>query len=151
MKLINIKGNTYCIKGGTNTGIIKLDNSSTLIVDPGLGGMRPRKIMELLKDNNMDIKYIINTHEHEDHYEGCSQMKQFNNNIQVLASMEAKISIDNPYKFADYILGGKSNKFLSPKLTEEKNNLIKVDTIIDEGEIVLNNRKFEIIKLRGHM
>ena len=31
MKLINIKGNTYCIKGGTNTGIIKLDNSSTLI------------------------------------------------------------------------------------------------------------------------
>ena len=60
MKLINIKGNTYCIKGGTNTGIIKLDNSSTLIVDPGLGGMRPRKIMELLKDNNMDIKYIIN-------------------------------------------------------------------------------------------
>ena len=49
MKLINIKGNTYCIKGGTNTGIIKLDNSSTLIVDPGLGGMRPRKIMELLK------------------------------------------------------------------------------------------------------
>lgn len=150
MKLINIKGNTYCIKGGTNTGIIKLDNSSILIVDPGLGGMRSRKIMELLKDNNMDIKYIINTHEHEDHYEGCSQMKQFNNNIQVLASMEAKISIDNPYKFADYILGGKSNKFLSPKLTEEKNNLIKVDTIIDEGEIVLNNRKFEIIKLRGH-
>ena len=113
MKLINIKGNTYCIKGGTNTGIIKLDNSSTLIVDPGLGGMRPRKIMELLKNNNMYIKYIINTHEHEDHYEGCSQMKQFNNNIQVLASMEAKISIDNPYKFADYILGGKSNKFLS--------------------------------------
>ena len=47
-------------------------------------------------------------------------------------------------------MGGKSNKFLSPKLTEEKNNLIKVDTIIDEGEIVLNNRKFEIIKLRGH-
>ena len=58
MKLINIKGSTYYIKGGTNTGIIKLDNNNVLMIDPGLGGMRPRRIMELLNKNNLTVKYI---------------------------------------------------------------------------------------------
>lgn len=150
MKLKNINGNTYYIKGGTNTGVIKLNHNESLIIDPGLGGMRPRKIVELLKENNMDIKYIINTHEHGDHYEGCSQLKKFDNNIQILSSSQAKIFIDNPNKFADYIVGGKTNKFLKFKVAEEKNNSIKVDNIIEEGSIVLNNKKFEIIKLKGH-
>ncbi|WP_455539741.1 MBL fold metallo-hydrolase [Terrisporobacter sp.] len=150
MKLINIKGDTYYIKGGTNTGIVKLDNSSALVIDPGLGGMRPRKIMELLENNHMDVKYIINTHEHEDHYEGCNQIKQSNKGIHILSSKEAKKFIDDSCKFADYILGGKSNRFLIPKVCKEKDNLIEVDTIVNEGEIVLNNKKIEIIKLTGH-
>lgn len=45
MKLTNINGNTYYIKGGTNTGVIRLDDNNALIIDPGLGGIRPRKIM----------------------------------------------------------------------------------------------------------
>ena len=55
MKLINIKGDTYYIKGGTNTGVVKLDEDNVLIIDPGLGGLRPKKIMGLLKENNMKI------------------------------------------------------------------------------------------------
>lgn len=35
MKLINIKGDTYYIKGGTNTGVVKLDEDNVLIIDPG--------------------------------------------------------------------------------------------------------------------
>ena len=49
MKLINIKGNTYYIKGGTNTGIVKLHNNSVLIIDPGLGGRRHKNIYRLSK------------------------------------------------------------------------------------------------------
>lgn len=150
MKLTNINGNTYYIKGGTNTGVIRLDDNGVLIIDPGLGGIRPKKMMELLKENNMEIKYIINTHEHGDHYEGCSQLKKLDKNIKILSSLEAKIFIDNPNKFADYTIGGKTNKFFNFKISEEKNNLTKVDEIIEEGNIVLNNRKFEIIKLKGH-
>lgn len=150
MKLTNINGNTYYIKGGTNTGVIRLDDNKALIIDPGLGGIRPRKMMDLLKANNMDIKYIINTHEHGDHYGGCSKLKELDNNIQILSSSEAKIFIDNPNKFADYTIGGKTNKFWRFKVSEEKNNLTKVDVVIEEGNIVLNNKKIEIIKLRGH-
>ena len=38
-------------------------------------------------------------------------------------------------------------KFKEPS---EESHLTKVDDIIEEGKIVLNNRKFEIIKLSGH-
>ena len=150
MKLINIKGSTYYIKGGTNTGIIKLDNNNVLMIDPGLGGMRPRRIMELLNKNNLTVKYIINTHEHEDHYEGCSQIKKFDNKVEILSSKEAKMYIDYPNKFAEYTLGGRANSFFNTRVSKEKNNLTKIDNIIDEGKIVLNDKEFEIIKLRGH-
>jgi len=150
VKLTNINGNTYYIKGGTNTGVIRLDDNKVLIIDPGLVGIRPIKMMDLLKANNMNIKYIINTHEHGDHYGGCSKLKELDNNIQILSSSEAKIFIDNPNKFADYTVGGKTNKFWKFKVSEEKNNLTKVDATIEEGNIVLNNKKIEIIKLRGH-
>lgn len=150
MKLINIKGDTYYIKGGTNTGVIRLDNNNCLIIDPGRYGIKQRKMIELLKENNMVIKYIINTHEHGDHYEGSSNLKKLNNNIQILSSSEAKIFIDNPNKYADYTVGGKANKFLKFKESSEESHETKVDDIIEEGKIVLNNRKFEIIKLSGH-
>lgn len=150
MKLKNIKGNTYCINGGTNTGVIRLNDNGALVIDPGLGGIRPRKMIELLKENNMDIKYIINTHEHGDHYEGCAKLKELDNNIKILSSSEAKLFIDNPNKFEEYTLGGRANKFFKFKSYKEKNNLIKVDDTIEEGNIVLNNRILEIIKLRGH-
>lgn len=150
MKLTNIKGNTYYIKGGTNTGVIRLDNNNCLIIDPGRYGVKQRKMVEVLRENNMVIKYIINTHEHGDHYEGCSYLKKLNNNIQILSSSEAKIFIDNPNKFADYTVGGKANKFLKFKESSQESHITKVDDTIEEGKIVLNNRKFEIIKLRGH-
>lgn len=150
MKLSNIKGNTYYIKGGTNTGIYVFNDNSSLIIDPGLGGTRPSKMMELLKENNIKPKYIINTHEHGDHYEGSSQLKKIDKNIEILSSEEAKIYIDNPKIYGDYTLGGRCNEFFYSKLSKEKNISIKVDKIIEEGKLVLNNDELEIIKLRGH-
>ena len=150
MKLTNIKGNTYYIKGGTNTGVVKLDDNNALIIDPGLGGSRPGKMIELLNNNEMNISYIINTHEHGDHFEGCKQLKEFNSNIQILSSEEARIFIENPNKFAEYSIGGKSNNFFKFKMTDSINKFINVDCIIKEGYLVLNNKKVEIIKLRGH-
>lgn len=150
MKLTNISGNTYYIRGGTNTGVIKLDDKYALIIDPGRDGVRQRKMMELLNEDNLKIKYIINTHEHGDHSEGCIQLKELDNNIQVLSSLESKIFIENPHKFADYIIGGKSNKFLGFKEFCNGNNVINIDSTLKEGEIVLNDIKFEIIKLNGH-
>lgn len=150
MKLNCIKGNTYYIKGGTNTGIYKFKDGSVLLIDPGLLGMRPKKIINLLEENNLKLKYIINTHEHGDHFEGGIVLLESNPDIKVFSSEEAKVFIENPNFAADYSMGGKANEFLNLKLFNEKNKRIKVDEVIKEGSLELNGEQFEIIKLSGH-
>ncbi len=150
MELTNINGNTYYIKGGTNTGVVCLDNDEVLLIDPGLGGTRPKRILKLIEDNNLKIRYIINSHEHDDHYEGCIKLKEMQDDIQIMSSPRAKLLIDNSYIGADYILGGKRNKFLKYKEDKSNKKSSLVDKIIQEGSVVLNNNKIEIIKLKGH-
>ena len=150
MKLNCIKGNTYYIKGGTNTGIYKFKDGSVLLIDPGLLGVRPKKIINLLEENNLKLKYIINTHEHGDHFEGGIVLLESNPDIKVFSSEEAKVFIENPNFAADYSMGGKANEFLNLKLFNEKNKRIKVDEVIKEGSLELNGEQFEIIKLSGH-
>lgn len=150
MKLNCIKGNTYYIKGGTNTGIYKFKDGSVLLIDPGLLGMRPKKIINLLEENNLKLKYIINTHEHGDHFEGGIVLLESNPDIKVFSSEEAKVFIENPNFAADYSMGGKANEFLNLKLCNENNKRIKVDEVIKEGSLELNGDQFEIIKLSGH-
>ena len=50
MNLINISGNTFYIRGGTNTGLYLFDDNSALIIDPGLSGARPNKIIKILNE-----------------------------------------------------------------------------------------------------
>ena len=52
MNLINISGNTFYIRGGTNTGLYLFDDNSALIIDPGLSGARPNKIIKIDNENN---------------------------------------------------------------------------------------------------
>ena len=52
MKLRNIKGNTYLINGGTNTGVYLFENNDALLVDTGLAGKRQEKMIGIFKENN---------------------------------------------------------------------------------------------------
>ena len=61
MNLINISGNTFYIRGGTNTGLYLFDDNSALIIDPGLSGARPNKIIKILNKViviNKDKKFL---------------------------------------------------------------------------------------------
>lgn len=151
MELINIKGNTFYIKGGTNTGVYLYNgNNLAIIIDPGLSGLRPKKIIKLLQENNITPRYIINTHEHNDHFGGCSYIKEIDNNIQILSSYQAKLYIENQQLFSTYIMGGKSNNLLNSKL---KNNVcyeVKIDKTLEEGIYNIDNTKLNIIDFKGH-
>ena len=86
MKLINIKGDTYYIKGGTNTGVVKLDEDNVLIIDPGLGGLRPKKIMGLLKENNMNENNLYHFETKEEAIENLDNIIKDDDVILVKAS-----------------------------------------------------------------
>lgn len=150
MNLINIKGNTFYIKGGTNTGIYLFEDLTALMIDPGLSGIRPKNIIKMLKNNGINLKFIINTHEHDDHYVSCNQFKLENNDIRILSSRYAKIYIDNPELFSKYILGGKPNNFFNKSLRSEPIYDLKVDETLDEGKLILNKDVFEVIEFKGH-
>lgn len=150
MKLQKVIGNTYFIKGGTNTGVYLFKNNEALLIDPGLSGLRPKNMIKMFENEKIKLKYIINTHEHEDHYGACSQIKSQNESIEILSSGYAKIFIERPELFSNLILGGKANKFLEAKISHRRNEKISVNTIISEGTIKKNDTEFEVINLKGH-
>ena len=150
MKLQKVFGNTYFVKGGTNTGVYLFENNEALLIDPGLNGIRPKNMIKMFENEKIIPKYIINTHEHEDHVAACGQIKHSYPKVEIIASENAKIFIERPELFSDFILGGKHNKFLTAKLFHRNVEKIYVDTIVDEGTLNKNNTNFEIINLKGH-
>lgn len=149
MELINIKGGTYLIKGGTNTGVY-IYNNDAIVVDPGLGGNRPKRIIKLLEENNIDLKFIINTHEHNDHYGSCSQFKETNESVKIASSAYSKMYIENSELFSKYVIGGKTNDFMESKLKNKSMDEVKIDMVVDEGKISLDGIEVEIIEFKGH-
>ncbi len=157
-----IAKNTYFIEGGTNTGIYTYNNNA-VIIDPGLAGARPKRILNKLESMGFKAKYILNTHEHDDHYGGCGQLKDKEKAIINASSEYAKLYIENPILFPTYIMGGNSSDIMikSSKLTEK--DITKVDMILSEGILnldtgknlkdngrKLNENEIRVIDLKGH-
>lgn len=150
MRLINIKGNSFYIKGGTNTGVYIFDDKSALIIDPGLPGARPRNIIRDLERDGIEVKWIINTHEHNDHYGAGYQFKDKFKDLINMSSKDSKPYIDNPILFSAYIMGGNTNEFLNTILTNKNMETVSIDKTIEPGTIIINNEYIEIIDLKGH-
>lgn len=145
MELTKIKGNTYYINTSTNIGVYVFKNKNCILIDTGANNSASKKIDEVLTQNKLHPKYIINTHSHLDHcggntyfqsnYPGClvytsSKEKLFMENGDLHASI---LSMGSPYKSLD-----KSNKPLS------------VDFSLEYGMNKINDEKFEVISLKGH-
>ncbi|VFE48146.1 MBL fold metallo-hydrolase [Clostridioides difficile] len=150
MNLTKVKGNTFFIKGGTNTGIYIFEDNTALMIDPGLCGSRPRRVNKVLDENNIQVRYIINTHGHDDHYGACNQFKEYYKDVRIMSSEYDKLYIENPELFSKYIVGGKSNVFMDNILKNKMLDDIKIDKSIKAGKIELNNEIFDIIEFQGH-
>lgn len=150
MEITNIKGNTYYIKGGTNTGIYLFNDNKALMIDPGLNGTRPKRVIEELEANDIALKYIINTHEHNDHYGACNAFKERYKDLEILSSKYAKMYIEHPELFHKYIMGGKSNKFIDGRLKDKSSEYISIDRTISKGNAIIEDIDFKIIELPGH-
>lgn len=150
MRLVHIRGNTYYIRGGTNTGVYIYKDKEALIIDPGLPGLRVKRIIEILKERNIDLKWIINTHEHNDHYGAIYQLKNEYNKAITMSTQSSKIYIENPKLFSTYIIGGNSNKFMDDKLRNKIDDKVYIDYIVEEGKLQICNESIEIVNLNGH-
>ncbi|MEN2258514.1 MBL fold metallo-hydrolase [Paraclostridium benzoelyticum] len=150
MRFKNIKGNSFYIRGGTNTGVYVFSDKSALIIDPGLPGVRPRNIIRDLEKEGITIKWMINTHEHNDHYGAGYQFKEKYPNLVNMSSFYSKLYIDNPILFSTYIVGGNTNEFFDNILMSKNMKNVSIDRTIKPGKLHINGEYIEIIDLKGH-
>lgn len=145
MELNKIKGNTYFIDGPTNIGVYAFKNKFCILIDSGLDNSAARKIDDILKENKLHPKYIINTHSHIDHCGGNNYFKDTYTGTLTYTSEKEKLYLENPKLFPTVLFSASPIK----KLFDNKKTII-VDEVLNYGTNKINDEKFEIISLKGH-
>lgn len=148
MELIKINGNTYYIPAPTNIGVFLFKDKYSLLIDTGSDNSEARKICSLLSAKGISVKYVINSHEHFDHWGGNIFIRENFPGSIFYSSRESGLFIENPYLFPLYIFGGNPPLELSRDYVRSKQ--MKVDYLAEPGTAKINNEKFEIISLSGH-
>jgi len=145
MMLNKIKGSSYYIDAPTNIGVYVFKNKNCLLVDSGINSTQAKKIDEVLIQNDLHPKYIINTHSHIDHCGGNLYFKNNYPGVLIYTSQSEKLFMDNPllHSYAQY----SANPI---KEIVRNNKVVPVDSVIDYGLNKINDEKFEIIPLKGH-
>jgi glyoxylase-like metal-dependent hydrolase (beta-lactamase superfamily II) len=107
------------------------------LIDPGLKAYLPN-LLESMEDEGIareDIRYIINTHSHPDHFEGS---ELFNNSEVQIAMHEEEIAFMNGLGARIYFLFG-----MAPPD-------VRITMRLQTGVIILGDETFEILHIPGH-
>jgi glyoxylase-like metal-dependent hydrolase (beta-lactamase superfamily II) len=145
MELYKIKGNTYYISAPTNCGVYVFKNKNCLLIDTGSNASDAKKIDEVLLNNNLHPKYIINTHNHLDHCGGNNYFRKSYPGCFTYTSTKEKLFMENPELQPSILSSSTPIKGIHKNL-----NPIAVDMVLSYGANKINDDKFEIVSLKGH-
>lgn len=148
MELIKISGNTYYIPAPTNIGVFVFKDKYTLLIDSGDNKQQGRRIANVLQDNNLSVKYIVNTHNHIDHSGGNSFFQEHYPGSWFMASPKERLILDNGHLFPAYLYGAHPPRELSRHFLKDKG--LRVDEELCPGTCRINEERFEILSLPGH-
>lgn len=146
-QLKKIKGNTYYLKGAVNAGLYVYNDKHCVVVDTGVDDDAGRKILKAVEAEGWEIKKIINTHAHADHFGGNSFLVR-RTGAQVFAPKIEAAIIMNPYLEPFYLYSAHPMKSLQKKFLMAKAS--RVDMFVDIGQFDLGEEKFDVIDLKGH-
>jgi len=107
------------------------------LIDPGLSSYVPNLLENMHQDGILesDIRYVINTHSHPDHYEGSMHFKD----------SDVKIALHE--KEIEFMQGEGASLY---NLFGMNPPDIKISLIMAEGKIFLGSETFEIHHIPGH-
>lgn len=148
MEINKIKGHSYYIKGGTNTGVYLFKDKSALIIDSGHTVGRGRRIATSLEENGMRARYVYTTHEHFDHFEAFQGIKEAAPHVEFIAHEMARPYIENLYIGKAYIVSSAPSRFQGKRADENKKYFTVDIGVTDTLEI--KDKKFEIHHVPGH-
>ena len=141
--------------------IYYIDDKNPTIIDTGLGDQKSIEIfshkLKQMHRSIKDISFIVNTHEHIEHYGGDRKLREISG-AHVIASIKAAPHIENAQKVNSALK--KHLVFYEPDLANEFNDSIeydlkieesKVDVQVNEGDIIdTGNIKLRVISTPGH-
>jgi glyoxylase-like metal-dependent hydrolase (beta-lactamase superfamily II) len=148
MHLQKINGNSYYIPAPANIGVFQFKDKYVLLVDSGDNKQQARKIDDILKEQKLSAKYIVNTHNHIDHCGGDGYFQENFPGLEILSSGTEKQLIEENQLFPDNLYGGKAPHELARHFV--KTPAIRVSDMLVAGTCKINEEKFEIISLPGH-
>ena len=150
-ELEKIKGNTFRIRNGTNIGVYIFEDKSVVLIDTGLSGEPAEELIETLREYQLDVKYIINTHGHWDHCGANKQVKSAYNNVKTYFSKYEKIYSEAPEVFEPSFVNDEEKSYISKIVKKKLGTPDRVDETINEGDILeLNGHEFSIFGCKGH-
>ena len=59
-----------CAPGGVNIGVVRVDEDGAILIDTGLNDSAVRKVLRSLQNEQRQVRAIITTHCHADHFGG---------------------------------------------------------------------------------
>lgn len=145
MDFIKLNGGSYYIDAPTNIGVYVFKNKNCMLIDSGINNTQARKIDDVLKKNNLHVKYIVNTHSHMDHCGGNHYFTAEYPGCIVYAASTEGLYMENPHLYPSMLFSSNPIK----DLWKDKKPL-KVDFELKAGVMKFNDEKFEIIPLPGH-
>ena len=137
------------VPGGTNIGIVRVDDRNVLLIDTGLNDTSARKVLRAVRDDlGSEVVGILTTHAHADHF-GAHAFVVKRTGAQVFAPDLEEAIMRHPLMQPVLLYGGADpvdvlrNKFL---LAEG----CGVDEVIESGSQEVLGVSIEMVSLPGH-
>lgn len=147
MELVQITGSTYYIPDSTVIGVYVFSDRSCILIDSAANQVSAPKILNLLKQENLTVYAIINTHCHGDHCGGNNYMQE-QTGCRIFAAAEAAALIENPLLQA-YILYSAA----PPRVLKSHYIMPRPSTVtdrIDCPDLIIKSKPFRVLNLPGH-
>lgn len=137
------------VPGGTNVGIVRIDDRHTLLVDTGLNDTIARKVLRVVKEElGAEVAGILTTHAHADHF-GAHRFVTKRTGAEVYAPEIEDAVVRHPEMQPILLYGGADpldalrNRFLLAESCD-------VDGLLAPGEQDVLGVAIESVSLAGH-
>lgn len=151
IKLIIVKGGSGYCSERLSIGVY-IKNGIATLIDSGLDDNTAKAVDKMLKENDLKLGAIINTHSHADHCGGNSYFQQRYPDLKIYSTKYEKHfieeTINEPRCFCQgaHPHDGLRNKFLEAKSSRVTH---VIDPYIDQV-LDINGERFTMITLPGH-
>lgn len=148
MKILKIKGNTFCIDTGmTYIPFYKINDKEIIMLDSGWAAGEREGIDNILEENNFKVTCIICTHAHIDHVGNNAHFKEKYNCLIAMSAYGALIC-NSPSNLKLYY----NSQTLSDVIEHFGSMLCKTDIMIFDTQNRINvcGIEFKILHTPGH-